>query len=255
MQCQIFDGSAQLAYYFLLSFFPFLLLAVTLLAYSPWNGHDIFLFLKPFVPDESFQLIRNNLTHLFDVRRGEILSISLFSMIYPASLAFHSLVRTLNLAYEQTIRRPLWKNVLLATFFMFGILFALIFSLLLVVFGRMIGGWLIRMFQLTSWYSTIWELIRWGMSTLILFSIFFCIYKFIPSVQISFLEALPGTLFSTFGWQISSFVFSSYVHLEHYSLIYGNLGASDPPISLAVFDCFYFDPGRADECGVEKTKR
>lgn len=225
IQSRIFDLSAQLAYYFLLSLFPFLLLLVTLLAYLPFHSQDILLFLKPFTPNESFQLIKGNLNHLFDLRRGEILSISLISTIYPASLAFQSIIRTLNHAYEHRYHRPLWKNIVLGTCFMMGIFFALILSLLLAVFGRIIGEWLIYFFGLTKWYSTIWDIMRWGISTVILAFIFFCIYTFVPSVRITFRDAIPGTIFATFGWQISSFAFSTYVNLDHYSLIYGNLGA------------------------------
>jgi len=224
-QCEIFDRSAQLAYYLLLSLFPFLLLTVTLLAYSPWNSQDILMFLQPFIPHNSFQLIQNNLPQLFDVRRGELLSISLLSILYPASLAFHSIIRTLNHAYEHSPERPLWKNILLAAFFMLGMFIALVFSLLLVVFGRIIGGWLIHFLRLTHWYSVIWEIVRWGISTFVLFFVLFCIYKFIPNVRVACWEALPGALFATFGWQISSLIFAAYVNLDHYSLIYGNLGA------------------------------
>jgi len=225
LKCQIFDRSAQLAYYFLLSLFPFLLLTVSLLAYSPFNSQDIFVLLKPFIPADSFQLIQSNLRDLFDVQRGEILSFSLLSIIYPASLAFQSIIRTLNLPYEQCRRRSLWKNILLATFFMVGILFALVFSLLLVVFGKLIGGWLIQSFHLTDGYAEFWEIVRWGMSTFLLFFVFLCIYKFIPNARITFFDALPGALCATLGWQMVSLIFASYVNLDHYSLIYGNLGA------------------------------
>ncbi len=224
IRSQIFDLSAQLAYYFLLSLFPFLLLTVTILAYVPLQSKDILLFLKPFIPHESFQLIKDNLNHLFVLRRGEILSISLISTIYPASLAFQSIIRTLNRAYDDRYQRPLWKNIILGTGFMMGLFFALTFSLLLSVFGKIIGNGLIHLFGLTKWYAAIWDLMRWGISTVILAFIFLGIYKFIPCVRISFREALPGTIFATLGWQTSSLAFSTYVSLDHYSLIYGNLG-------------------------------
>lgn len=225
IQCQIFDLSAQLAYYFLLSLFPFLLLSVTLLAYLPFNGKDVLVIVQPFIPHDSFQLIKSNLTQIFDDQREELLSISLITMVYPASLAFQSIVRMLNLSYKHAYARPLWKNIILGAFFMVGILLSLILSLVLTVFGKMIGEWIIQLLGLTRWYSIIWELMRWGISTIVLAFIFFCIYKFVPSVKVTLLDALPGTIFATFGWQISSLAFSAYVNLDHYSLIYGNLGA------------------------------
>lgn len=221
---RIFDLSAQLAYYFLLSLFPFLLLTFSLLAYLPLHSQEILMFLKPYTPAESFELIKINLTQLFDEQRGELLSISLISTIYPASLAFQSIIRTLNRFNRQEYRRPLWKNIVLGTGLMVGILSALIFSLLLSVFGRIIGEFMIRIFGLTEWVFVFWEILRWGISTCMLALIFLSIYKFVPNKYVSIMEALPGTIFSTLGWQVSSLAFSTYVNLDHYSLIYGNLG-------------------------------
>lgn len=220
----IFDLSAQLAYYFLLSFFPFLLLSVTLLAYLPFESRDVLALIQPYTPVESVKLIQTNLAALLDSKRDDVLSISVVSTIYLASLAFQSIIRILNNAYQIRQNRPFWKNIILGTFLMIGLLFALLISLILPVFGRMIGEWATNFLGVSEWYSDFWNLFRWVISSVVLFFIFLCIYKFVPNVRLTFRESLPGAIFAAFGWQLSSFVFASYVNLDHYSLLYGNLG-------------------------------
>lgn len=224
MQDGIFDLSAQLAYYFLLSFFPFLFLVMTLLAYLPFESQNVLALIRPFIPEESMHLIQVNLTYLLDIQRGDLLSISLLSTFYLASLAFQSMIRILNQAYQINERRPFWKNIILGILFMIGLFLALLISLMLPVFGKLIGKWVTSWFHVTGWYTMLWSGMRWVISSIVLFMIFLFIYKYVPNTTIAFRQALPGTILSTFGWQLVSLIFSSYVNLNHYSLIYGNLG-------------------------------
>lgn len=221
---RVFDLSAQLAYYFLLSFFPFLLLSVTLLAYLPFRSEEILDLIQPFTPDESINLIEMNLSYLLDIPREDILSISVISTIYLATLAFQSMIRILNNAYQVLQSRPLWKNLILGVFLMMGLFVALLISLLLPVFGRMIGEWAVELWGISEWYTRFWQFFRWIASSVILFLVFLFIYKFVPNIPLTFRNSLPGAIFSTFGWQLSSLAFSSYVNLERYSSIYGHLG-------------------------------
>jgi membrane protein len=58
---RVFDIAAQLSYYILLSFFPFLLLAVTLIGYLPYNSESLLTVLRPVIPTNAYHLIESNL--------------------------------------------------------------------------------------------------------------------------------------------------------------------------------------------------
>jgi len=220
----IFDLAAQLAYYFLMSLFPFLLLTVTLLGYLPFSSNDALNIVKPYAPPDTYELIRNNLTLILDGNKGGVLSFSLVTTLYLASVAFRSIIHIMDNAYRVKEDRPFWKEVLLGFFLMIGILLALIVSLFLSVFGKIVGEWVFHIFGVVG-FSRIWYGIRWSLSSLVIFLALLSLYKFAPNTSIAFRQALPGALFATLGWQIFSLAFSYYVSFMNYSLIYGNLGA------------------------------
>jgi len=56
--------------------------------------------------------------------------------------------------------------------------------------------------------------------------IFSILYYVIPCKNMKWLEVLPGALFSSLGWIITSAIFAYYVNnINNYSKIYGGLGA------------------------------
>ncbi|TCS97000.1 YihY/virulence factor BrkB family protein [Hazenella coriacea] len=221
---QIFDLSAQLAYYFLMSIFPFLLLAVTLLGYLPISSKDILQFVRPYAPEDTYLLLASNLATILDEQRGGILSFSIIATTYLASAGFQSIVRIMDTAYEVEEDRPFWKEAVLGFFLMLGILLALIISLVLPVFGKMIGSYLFALLGLTDGTFTLLNWIRWILSSGVLLIAFISLYKFSPNIKVKFRQVLPGSLFATIGWQLSSLGFAYYVSPTRYSHIYGNLG-------------------------------
>lgn len=222
---EIFDLAAQLAYYFLMSLFPFLILTVTLLGYLPFNSEDVFNLIKHVTPPDTYEMIQNNLTVILDGNKGGVLSISLITTLYLASVAFRSIIHIMDDAYRVEEDRPLWKEAILGLFLMFGLLLAIIFSLILSVFGKVVGEWIFEVFGVSHWFTQIWYWMRWAISSFFIFFALLSLYKFAPNTKISFRQALPGALFATLGWQLFSLIFSYYVSFTNYNLIYGNLGA------------------------------
>lgn len=221
---QIFDLSAQLAYYFLMSIFPFLLLAVTLLGYLPISSSDVLQFVRPYAPEDTYKLLASNLAIILDEQRGGVLSFSVIATTYLASAGFQSIIRIMDTAYQVEEDRPFWKELFLGFFLMLGILFALIISLILPVFGKIIGNYLLVLFGLTDGSLTVLNWTRWLLSSCVLLIVFISLYKFSPNLKVKFRQALPGALFATIGWQLSSLGFAYYVSPSRYSHIYGNLG-------------------------------
>ena len=103
---RLYDLAAQLAYYFLMSLFPFLLFTVTVLAYLPVSSDNILRLIQPFAPEDTYVLVENNLRVILDQQRGGIFSVSLIVTLYLASIAFQSVIRILNNAYQVEQTRP-----------------------------------------------------------------------------------------------------------------------------------------------------
>src|SRR5699024_7575513 len=76
--------SAQLAYFFLLSLFPFLLFLVTLLGFVQIDTDSFLTYLNQYVPDEAMDMIETNLSTIVDNRSGGLLSIGVIGTLWSA---------------------------------------------------------------------------------------------------------------------------------------------------------------------------
>src|SRR5690625_3402409 len=81
-QAEVLGFAAQLAYFFLLSLFPFLLFAVTLLGYLPLDDQLLIDMLVEYLPEQVGSMIQENLTQIMNNRSGGLLSISVLGTLW-----------------------------------------------------------------------------------------------------------------------------------------------------------------------------
>lgn len=221
----IFGLAAQLAYFFLLSLFPLLLFLVTLLPYLPITQEDILGVIRDFAPGESMQLIETNINQLSQ-KNGKLLSFGIIATIWSASNGINAIVKALNSAYEVEESRPFLIARGMAILFTFAMLFVFVVALLLPVFGKLIGIYLFAKFGLSDEFMSIWNTLRWLVSSIILFIVFTGLYWIAPNKKLKCITVVPGAIFATFGWILSSLAFSYYVtNFGNYSATYGSIGA------------------------------
>src|SRR5690625_1790897 len=92
--------SAQLAYFFLLSLFPFLLFLVTLLGFLPIDDGTVMDILEMYLPDDVNQMINTNLTAIINNRSGSLLSISIIVTLWSDSNGFNAVKKSFNKAFR-----------------------------------------------------------------------------------------------------------------------------------------------------------
>lgn len=221
----LLDLSAQLAYYFLISFFPFVFLLATFIGYLPLSSQDVFDMIHAYMPTLSDKVLKANLEVILDRDSLGLFSVSLAATLYLASVAFHSLIRVLDSIYEVVESRTLWKEWIVGILLMVGLLLGIVLSLVLSVFGDVISNSFFKVYSDVR-VETMWTVARWFISSSILFVLFLCLYLFAPNVKVALRDALPGTIFTTFAWQISSLLFSYYIDFVDYSYLYGKLGSA-----------------------------
>ncbi|WP_409972171.1 YihY/virulence factor BrkB family protein [Bacillus sp. Bva_UNVM-123] len=225
MEDDLFGLAAQLAYYFLLSLFPLLLFLVTLLPYLPITETDILAVVKDFAPQGAFEFIESNL-HELTTKNIQLLSFGIIATIWSASNGINAIVRAFNKAYEVQESRSFLVARGMAILFTFAMLFVMIIALLLPVFGKIIGVYLFSKFGLSDDFLALWNTLRWLVSSIILFIVFTGLYWIAPNKRLSCISIIPGALFATIGWELSSLAFSYYVtNFGNYSATYGSIGA------------------------------
>lgn len=222
---RFFDQAAQTAYYLLLSMLPFFIFVISLLNLFPVNEEILFRFLRPFIPEQSFQLIEDNVREVLRNGKGKWLYFSLAGAFWLSSVTVQSLARSLDLANGYIRRRGFW----LSLFRDLGVtlLFMLVVPLSIVLpFIENILHQVIAYYdRIDDWqgWLFLWPKIKWGLGTLFLFAFFLLFYKIVPSGKVLFRQAIPGALLSTIGWQLFSYLFGGWVTAVDYTRLYGQL--------------------------------
>ncbi|WP_164217392.1 YihY/virulence factor BrkB family protein [Virgibacillus sp. YIM 98842] len=221
----VFGLAAQLAYFFLLSLFPFLLVLVTLVGFLPFDDIAVVEFINRYAPDQISDLIESNVQQLMHQQSGGLLSIGIIVTLWSASNGVNALMRGFNRAYEVEENRSFIVSRLIAVVLTIGMIIVIITALLLPVFGRMIGVYLFSFFGLSEGFITVWESVRYITSSVVFFVVFLALYVLAPNKRIYFKNAIWGAVFATVFWQLTSLAFSFYVNtLGNYSATYGSLG-------------------------------
>ncbi|WP_433750609.1 YihY/virulence factor BrkB family protein [Falsibacillus pallidus] len=221
---RVYDLSAQMAYYFLMSVFPFLLLIYSLLAFVPIRADVVLEMLRPYAPVSTYQLIEDTLTYTVMKQKGNILPISLIITLWLSSMGFQSMKRVLNAAYGITGKHHFLKEVLEGILLTIGFMIAILFSVFVPVFERMLRHTINGALPIDQLYR-IQLIIHWGVGSLFLFLFFLGLFYFSPNIRLQLKNVVPGAIFSTICWQLGSLGFASYVKGNNYSVLYGQVGS------------------------------
>ncbi|MFB4168513.1 YihY/virulence factor BrkB family protein [Virgibacillus sp. JSM 102003] len=221
----IFGLSAQLAYFFLLSLFPFLLFLMTLIGYLPIDQSTVISFIETYAPGQITDLINQNVSELLNDQNGQLLSIGIIATLWSASNAINAIMRGFNRAYDVDEDRSFIVSRLIAIVLTIAMVLVICIAFLLPIFGRMIGVYIFTFFGLSAGFLSVWETLRWVVSSVVFFIVLVALYKLAPNKRIYFKNAVWGALFATVGWQLVSLAFSFYVSsMGNYSATYGSLG-------------------------------
>ncbi|MEC1673444.1 YihY family inner membrane protein [Bacillus mojavensis] len=217
--------SAELAYFFLLSLFPFLIFMLTLTAYLPISTDDVLGVVKQYAPGSAMSLIESITHQTLNDRNGGLLSFGIIAALWSASNGMNSIVRSLNHAYEVEENRSFIIVRLTSIFLTIAMVFTILVALLLPVFGRQIGLLAADFVGASDLFLSIWTAIRWGVSPLVLLIVFSALYIIAPNKKLSLRFVMPGALFAAIGWIVVSTLFSFYVStFTNYSATYGSIG-------------------------------
>jgi membrane protein len=218
--------SAQLAYYFLLSLFPLLIVLFSLLPYLPIHEHDMLGMIRGFAPEEAMELIEKNVNEMMSQRRKGLLSFGVIGTIWSSSNGINAIVKAFNKAYNVKESRSFFVARGMAILLTLGMIIVFLVAIILPVFSREIGILLFSQFGYSDEFIRLWNTISVLVSAVILFLIFTGLYWIAPNVKLRCRAAFPGATFATIGWIVSSLGLSYYVgNFSNYTVAYGSIGA------------------------------
>ena len=215
---------AEMAYYFLLSIFPFLIFIITLIGYMPIPTENILESLSFLLPNASYELIQENVEQILNNRNLKLMSFGFISTLWAAASGMGAAIRGINKALCQKDTRPFWIAIPLSILFTMLIAALVILYFVLLIFGKQIGVWLVQV-QLPNLTWQIWQIFRHLTAIIMMILIFTILYRYSPCIKIRWRNAVPGAIFTTAGWLIISWLFAWYVnHFWNLSRIYGSIG-------------------------------
>jgi membrane protein len=222
----VFALASQLAYYLVLSFFPFMLFLMTLAGFSSLSSNQILGQLSVMLPKSVLELTRSTIREIFDNQYTGLLGISILLMIWTSSSAFKAIIKSVNKAYDFKENRSFIKLSIISMLGILALALTIILTLAMLVFGNVIGEYIGNIKPFYKVILVIWHIFRYTFIFIIMMSIFIGIYRFAPAKKLIWKEVIPGSIFSTIGWVLVSFGFSFYIdNFNNYSRFYGSLGA------------------------------
>jgi membrane protein len=214
---------AQLTYYLILAFFPFLILLMTIISYTPVTSEDILKGVSPVLSNTTYKIIEDFVKEILASGSRTLLSIGMIGTIWAASNGVMAIVKGLNKAYDEEENRPFWKLSGIAILFTLALGFMILLSFALLVFGKKVGEQLFEHFP--NNFDIIWNFIKYGIPLATMLFVFVFLYVLAPNRRLSVREVIPGAIFSTAGWVIISILFAFYVNRwDTYTRSYGSIG-------------------------------
>ena len=222
----VFALASQLAYYLVLSFFPFMLFLMTLIGFSKLSSNEILEGLSVMLPKSILELTQSTIREVFDKQYKGLLGISILLMIWTASSAFKAVIKSINKAYNFNEDRSFIKISIISMMGILALASIIMLVLAMLVFGNVIGNYINNTDSLYKIVIILWNIFRYVFIFIVMLFIFVAIYMVSPAKKLTWKEVIPGSIFSTLGWGLVSLGFSFYIdNFNNYSRFYGSLGA------------------------------
>lgn len=188
--------SVAVAYYWLISIFPLIMIAVNILPYFQIPISNFLIALKEFLPDSMFEVIEKIVREVLTQPSTGLLSFSVLSALWTFSKSMDFLQKAFNKAYGVAKNRGLISHQLMSLLVSFGlqVLFAL--ALFLSMFGQMLLNFLKNYWQSDSILFDYLQDFTGPIIYILLFAILVMLYYFLPNVKVTSIRyILPGSIF------------------------------------------------------------
>lgn len=217
--------AAQAAYFILLSFIPFLMLLLTLVQYTPVTQDVVTNVLLRIMPETGdFRKFLLNIIREVYGKSTAVVPISAIFTLWSAGKGVQALTNGVNAIYHVDETRNYIVMRIRSAFYTLLFIFAIIGSLILLVFGNTIQKMLTKYIPVLARVTAYIIGMRTGISLLVLVVIFLMIYRFLPNRKASIRNQIPGAVVSAVAWSLFSLCFSIYLDVyDGFSNMYGSL--------------------------------
>ena len=225
-QHNVAQTAGQLAYFTLLSLFPFIIFLNALISRFNLSGEIVTEFLSEIFPANLSEMIGYYVEYVTGLGSGVgVLSVGVIIALFSASKSLRSISIAINQAYGITEKRYFLIRLFLSVILTFVLGIVILLCLLAVTVGR---DWIYRIIILIdiplSWLPKI-SIGKW----LIVFTAFLIIlslvYYTVPLKRIKLKNVIPGAVAAVFANFLLTYGYAIYVsYADSFSVLYGSMG-------------------------------
>jgi membrane protein len=220
--------AASIAYYALLSLFPFFLLAFAVLGRSTAdvnNRNEVLTFVLRYFPSQ-FDFITKQL----DAFRGESASIGVagtVALIWGALGVFGAISTAVNYAWGVEKQRSFWKHKLVSFVMLLFAGLILIIALLLISATHVVGAsWFAEVLRVFPWLGILRGFTVRHATTLLFIAVVGLVFYFVPNAKVRFRDVWVGAFITGMLWKGALEAFSWYMHdMTRFARVNGSIAA------------------------------
>ena len=128
--------SAQITYYLILAFFPFLLFLINLISFTPLSNDILVTNFNTFLPSGAGVLVKNVVVQTLQSKSTTLLLLGMIGSLWAASKGIAAITKGLNKAYDIDENRNFIKLNSISIISTIGVTIMIIFSFIMLVFGK-----------------------------------------------------------------------------------------------------------------------
>ena len=218
--------SANLSYYFILSLFPMLIVALALTPYFKIDQQFLLEKIQNFAPGDLGNYLFDMISEVLNNKNNTIITVGIVFTLWSASSGIYGIIIAFNNAFRVRDGR-IWIvtkliSVVITALFLVGMFVVLA----LVVFGKQLTYLLFHKFNLDEGFYNLWSILNYSFPILFTFIVFVFLYIMGPNLKLKAISILPGSIFATVSWTLVSRLFGYYIdHFSSYIKTYGTIGA------------------------------
>lgn len=228
----IWEGSvtsraASISFSFFLALFPGIIFLFTLIPFIPIEGFQdqVFFLLKEVLPPTSFEAVESTINDILTIRRGNLLSVTIFATLVFATNGTLSLIGNFGLSIHRLDFRGFWSQYLAAFTLTITLALLIILGISLITISKSF----LDQFIQDSWMGlSVSTLLIWLRNIILLIVILLAIsmlFYFGPMRSAPWRFISPGSLLATVLIILSSTLFGTYItHFATYNQFYGSIG-------------------------------
>lgn len=216
--------SAQAAFFTILSFFPFVIVLLSLTRFFPITPQDMIGLVRTYLPKQYSAALIPIIRSLNGKLTTTYMSFTILTLLWSASKGILSMMTGLNTIHEIEEKRNYFILRFISSIYIGFMAIAVLFGMILLLFGNSLLLQLYRFQPVLENQHLFFAGIRFFLAFFTFLIVFIVLFKFLPSDKFRIWHVLPGALLTSIGWIVLSFAFSIYFdNFTMFNIMYGGL--------------------------------